>query len=51
MVGGRTGHGVIYPVNDLTKKYAASPDKETGSPKESYANSPKWMESNAKWSI
>jgi uncharacterized cupin superfamily protein len=47
MVGGRVGHGVIYPAIDLAKKYGASPDKETDSPKESYANCPKWVEGKA----
>ena len=47
MVGGRTGHGVVYPAIELAKKYQASPENETQSPKESYANCPKWIEAKA----
>ena len=42
MVGGRTGHGVIYPAIELAKKYGACPDMETDSPKESYVSCPPW---------
>lgn len=49
MVGGRTGHGVIYPAIDLAKTYGACPERETDSPKESYASSPKGVDCKSKW--
>jgi uncharacterized cupin superfamily protein len=42
MVGGRTGHGVIYPVTELVKRYDACPAAETDSPRISYAHTPAW---------
>jgi len=36
MMGGRTGEGVIYPIDEVAKKYGACPPKETDSPQESY---------------
>lgn len=49
MVGGRTGHGVIYPTIELAKKYNACPERETDSPKESYAQSPKSQDAKCDW--
>jgi uncharacterized cupin superfamily protein len=49
MTGGRAGHGVTYPVNDLVKKYDACPPTETNSPKESYSDAPKWTQRKNQW--
>ncbi len=49
MVGGRTGHGVIYPAIDLAKKYNACPLQETDAPPVSYAGCPKSTEAKGNW--
>lgn len=51
MVGGRAGEKVIYPIAEIAQKYNACPPKETDSPKESYADSPKWTETQSHWPL
>ena len=51
MMGGRTGHGVIYPCPPLVQKYDACPSKETDSPKESYASCPDSVKERSGWPL
>ena len=49
MMGGRTGNGVIYPIDDLAEKYGACPAQETDSPQESYKGVPPMVGARSNW--
>ena len=50
MVGARRPKGsVTYPVSALALKHGAGVSKRTTSPKEAYADSPKWKHVRASW--
>jgi len=50
MVGARRrGDSVTYPVSRLARRHGAGVAKRTTSPREAYANSPRWKPARPRW--